>query len=122
MTCSSEYFDPSAESDFLERNLQHHVKFQNLSEKKKVVRLTSGEYAACGFEVLLKRKHEPLVYQVYIPCILFVTVSWISFIIDPKVSIHNSFFLIKCFLLRLFLVECHSLSSCFLLSSMCLTT
>lgn len=85
MTCSSEYFDPSAESDFLERNLQHHVKFQNLSEKKKVVRLTSGEYAACGFEVLLKRKHEPLVYQVYIPCILFVTVSWISFIIDPKV-------------------------------------
>jgi hypothetical protein len=24
--------------------------------------------------------------QVYIPCILFVTVSWISFIIDPKVG------------------------------------
>ena len=23
-----------------------------------------GEYAACGFEVLLTRKHEPLVYQV----------------------------------------------------------
>jgi len=85
MTCSSEYFDPSAESDFLERNLQHHTKFHMLSPKKKVVRLTSGEYAACGFEVLLERKHEPLVYQVYIPCILFVTVSWISFIIDPKV-------------------------------------
>ena len=59
----------------------------------------SGNYAACGFEILLHRKHEPLVYQVlpsqqitvlglvqvYIPCILFVTVSWISFIIDPKV-------------------------------------
>ena len=25
--------------------------------------------------------------QVYIPCILFVTVSWISFVIDPKVRI-----------------------------------
>jgi len=85
MTCSSEMFDPSAESDFLERNLQHHIQFQKLADKKKVVRLTSGEYAACGFEVSLKRKHEPLVYQVYIPCILFVTVSWISFIIDPKV-------------------------------------
>jgi len=85
MTCSSQYFDPSAESDFLERNLQHHIKFRNLTNKKQVVRLTSGEYAACGFEVLLKRKHEPLVYQVYIPCILFVTVSWISFIIDPKI-------------------------------------
>ena len=27
--------------------------------------------------------------QVYIPCILFVTVSWISFIIDPKVGKEN---------------------------------
>ena len=27
-----------------------------------------------------------LMFQVYIPCILFVTVSWISFIIDPKVN------------------------------------
>ena len=85
MTCSSKFFDPSAESDFLERNLQHIVKFQKLSSSKKVVRLTSGEYSACGFEVLLQRKHEPLVYQVYIPCILFVTVSWISFIINPEV-------------------------------------
>merc|ERR1712083_457878 len=59
--------------------------FQKLSPSKKVVRLTSGDYAACGFEVLLQRKHEPLVYQVYIPCILFVTVSWISFIINPQV-------------------------------------
>jgi len=85
MTCTSQLFDPSVESDFVERNLQHHVAWRNLSSEKGVVRLTSGSYAACGFEVLLKRKHEPLVYQVYIPCILFVTVSWISFIIDPKI-------------------------------------
>jgi len=85
MMCTSELFDPSSESDFKERSIQHHVTFRNLSEGKGTVRLNSGEYAACGFEVLLTRKHEPLVYQVYIPCILFVTVSWISFIIDPKV-------------------------------------
>jgi len=85
ITCSSQLIDPSIESDFVERNLQHIVGWRNLSEEKTVVRLTSGSYAACGFEILLTRKHEPLVYQVYIPCILFVTVSWISFIIDPKV-------------------------------------
>jgi len=85
ITCSSQLIDPSIESDFVERNLQHIVGWRNLSEEKTVVRLTSGSYAACGFEILLTRKHEPLVYQVYIPCVLFVTVSWISFIIDPKV-------------------------------------
>jgi len=85
MTCSSELFDPSVESDYRERSLQHRVGWANLTSEKGVVRLTSGNYAACGFEILLHRKHEPLVYQVYIPCILFVTVSWISFIIDPKV-------------------------------------
>ena len=26
--------------------------------------LFTGSYAACGFEILLKRKHEPFVYQV----------------------------------------------------------
>jgi len=85
MTCHSTYFDPAQETDFLERNLQYTVKFRKLSKRRKIVRLTSGNYAACGFEVVLKRKHEPLMYQVYIPCILFVMVSWISFIIDPKI-------------------------------------
>jgi len=85
MTCTSTYFDPADETDFLERNLQYQINFRKLSMRRKIVRLTSGSYAACGFEMVLKRKHEPLMYQVYIPCILFVTVSWISFIIDPKV-------------------------------------
>ena len=77
-------------------------------------RLASGQYAACGFQIYLQRKHQPMIYQVlscqhhpahhyhqwqhhhhqhdqdhhqiYIPCCLFVMVSWISFIIDPKVQ------------------------------------
>ena len=64
MTCSSALFDPSVESDFVERNLQHHVGWRKLSSEKNVVRLTSGSYSACGFEILLKRKHEPFMYQV----------------------------------------------------------
>ena len=36
-----------------------------------------GEYAACGFEVLLTRKHEPLVYQVqsHTSCIFLLRVK-----------------------------------------------
>lgn len=85
MTCSSEFSDPTLESDFVGRSLQHAITWKNISKSRQIVTLTSGKYAACGFEIGLKRKHEPLVFQVYIPCILFVTVSWISFIIDPKV-------------------------------------
>ena len=66
MTCSSQLYDPSVESDFVERNLQHSVGWRNLSSEKAVVRLTSGDYAACGFEVELRRKHEPFIYQVNI--------------------------------------------------------
>ena len=44
MTCSSTYFDPADETDFLERNLQYTIKFRKLSARRKIVRLTSGLY------------------------------------------------------------------------------
>ena len=30
------------------------------------IRLASGQYAACGFQIYLQRKHQPLIYQVNI--------------------------------------------------------
>jgi len=87
VTCSSEFYppkkDPKGRSN--ERSLQHSVQFKKLSRSNRIVRLASGDYAACGFQIFLQRKHQPLIYQIYIPCCLFVAVSWISFIIDPKV-------------------------------------
>merc|ERR1711994_374157 len=84
MTCSSDFHDPKS-SNIQERDLQYKVSFRKLRKSRGVVRLHSGEYAVCGFEVALRRKHEPLIYQVYIPCCLFVLVSWISFIIEPTI-------------------------------------
>jgi len=84
MTCSSDFHDPKS-SNIRERDLQYKVSFRKLRRSRGVVRLHSGEYAVCGFEVDLRRKHEPLIYQVYIPCCLFVLVSWISFIIEPTI-------------------------------------
>jgi len=46
VTCTSEYFDPSRESDFLERNLQHSGQF--FADLKK------------GFEMRIYEKKERL--------------------------------------------------------------
>ena len=63
MTCSADFHDPKS-SNIQERNLQYYINFRKLRRSRGVVRLHSGDYAACGFEVLLRRKHEPLIYQV----------------------------------------------------------
>ena len=63
MTCTSDFHDPKS-SNIQERNLQYHIRFRDLRRSRGVVRLHSGNYAACGFEVILQRKHEPLIYQV----------------------------------------------------------
>ena len=33
------------------------------------------------------KKLKDFLFQIYIPCCLFVSVSWISFVIDPKVGV-----------------------------------
>ena len=118
VTCTSEFRDPKQSRESTERALQHSVEFRSLPKAQRTVRweilecqeidlshrLASGNYAACGFQIFLQRKHQPLIYQVkisaknrnklrlifsfqiYIPCCLFVSVSWISFVIDPKVG------------------------------------
>ena len=48
MTCTSQLFDPSVESDLMERNLQHNVGWKNLSRENQIVRLTSGEGTGGG--------------------------------------------------------------------------
>jgi len=86
VTCSSTFEDPTKiESENRQRNLQYDVSFHDLEDGKRTVQLTSGTYAACGFRVHLERKRHQLIFQIYLPCILFVVVSWISFLIRPSV-------------------------------------
>ena len=44
-----------------------------------------GDYATCGFRVMLSRKRYQMIFQIYGPCVLFVVVSWVSFLIPPKI-------------------------------------
>ena len=80
VTCTSRYEMPTSQ-----RNLQHKVTFLELTSADGVVALTSGNYSACGFQLLLGRKRSQLIFQIYLPCILFVCVSWTSFLIRPEV-------------------------------------
>lgn len=42
-----------------------------------------GNYSVCGFHVDLKRRSFKFIFNNYIPCALFVLVSWVSFLIPP---------------------------------------
>ncbi len=83
MSCESSFTDPTRRRR--QRNLQHSIAFVPLPYNETTVALTSGEYAACGFKVHLERKRHQLIFQVYLPCVLFVGVSWASFLIRPEV-------------------------------------
>ena len=43
-----------------------------------------ASFAICGFNIALKRKIIPIFFQVYLTTTLLVIVSWVSFMIDPK--------------------------------------
>jgi len=68
-----------------QRSLQHFIEIEDLPESYGMVKLPSGLYAACGFQVRLQRKKMQYIVQVYLPTSLFVIVSWVSFLIKPEV-------------------------------------
>ena len=87
VTCTSRYSDPvNSGSGHRQRNLQYVISFTDLRRPEDTtVELSSGNYSACGFRVHLNRKRSQLIFQIYLPCILFVFVSWVSFLIRPQV-------------------------------------
>ena len=83
VSCTSNYSDPM--SLLRQRNLQHQISFEDLLANETVIQLESGKYAACGFRVLIDRKRHQMMFQIYLPCFLFVCVSWVSFVIRPEI-------------------------------------
>ncbi|TRY74852.1 hypothetical protein TCAL_00535 [Tigriopus californicus] len=85
VTCESTFDNPMENDPSRQRNLQHHIQFSDLNDDHKIIKLNSGDYMACGFQIHLRRKRSQLIFQIYLPCILFVCVSWVSFLIRPLV-------------------------------------
>lgn len=68
-----------------QRNLQHHVDITDLAPENRYVGVQGNRFAMCGFTINLQSNRIQIFCQVYLPCILFVVVSWASFIIYPEV-------------------------------------
>ena len=68
-----------------QRNLQHHVDITPLAPENRYVGAQGNRFRMCGFTINLYRNRVQIFFQVYLTCILFVIVSWASFIINPDV-------------------------------------
>ena len=94
VTCSSYYeFDEERQ-----RSLQYFTTITPLSERDQNVTLPSGNYAACGFTIKLRRMRMQNLIQVYVPSTMFVMVSWVSFLIKPEIIPGRMALLITLFL------------------------
>ena len=94
VTCSSYYvFDEERQ-----RSLQYFTSITELSEQHQNVTLPSGNYAACGFTIKLRRMRMQNLIQVYVPSTMFVMVSWVSFLIKPEIIPGRMALLITLFL------------------------
>ena len=76
------------EYDFYrQRSLQYFIRIEELPRDARIYRnsaiFNSKTYDVCGFSIHLKRTRIQTFFQMYFFSILFVTVSWVSFIIKP---------------------------------------
>ena len=80
-----------------QRTLQYDViwKYANC---KKAFEYLNGKYDFCGFQIFLRRNRINYLISVYVPTCMFVVVSWVSFIIKPKLVPGRMTLLITIFL------------------------
>ena len=81
VNCSYEYtFNQKKQ-----RNLQYAISYDQLPQEYRVLGVLGNRFTACGFLISLHRKRNQIVFQVYLTSMMFVIVSWASFLIDPDV-------------------------------------
>ena len=82
-----------------QRSLQYLIKVGSLPEKHRKFTHESKTYSICGFNIKLERTRKQMFYQVYLTSILFVVVSWMSFIIKPEIVPGRMALLVMIFLI-----------------------
>ena len=81
VTCTDEY----EFNEERQRSLQYLIEMGTLPEKYRTAIYHLKRYAVCGVKISLNRTRMQTFFQVYLTSILFVAVSWVSFIIKPDV-------------------------------------
>ena len=81
VNCSSTYTIENKN----QRHLQHMIAFEELSKEDGAFGVQGNEFALCGFRINIRRTRVQIFFQAYLTSILFVFVSWVSFLIKPEV-------------------------------------
>ena len=82
------YVNCSSKLDFdvneHQRHLQYNIEYIDLPLSYRINNYGRNEWAVCGFGIKLERGKSQIMFQVYLPSILVVIVSWISFNVNPS--------------------------------------
>lgn len=82
----------------LQRKLQYTIEFQDLEEDDKVIVWEGLNHSVIGFEIILRRKFTPYMFNIYLPSTGLVLISMFSFLISPDVVPGRMALLITIFL------------------------
>jgi hypothetical protein len=81
VSCTSEFtYDETKQQKH-----QYYISIKPLPNKYRAVGDFGNKFAACGFYISLDRGRVQIFFQVYLMSILFVIVSWVSFLISPEI-------------------------------------
>ena len=67
-----------------QRSLGFKIQMRNLSADLRSFTYHGNDWSTCGFSIFLKRTLTQLMFQVYFTSTLLVTVTWISFMLNPN--------------------------------------
>ena len=81
VNCSSTYTVENTN----QRHLQHMIAFEPLSEEDGELGVQGNRFALCGLRFNIHRTRVQIFFQAYLTSILFVFVSWVSFLIKPEI-------------------------------------
>ena len=69
----------------LQRTQQYTITVSDLLPEEHILSFGGHLWATCGFNIVLKRKKLQIFFHMYLPSMLLVIVSWVSFLVDPDI-------------------------------------
>ena len=102
--CSSTLTNGEDLNQYPQRSLQYEISWPK-KRLKKVMNFQTGSWEYCGFRIHLNRISVKYLAGAYAPAILFVVISWFSFIIKPDAIPGRIMLLLNIFLMMIILMN-----------------
>ena len=104
LRCSSTLTNGEDLNQYPQRSLQYEISWPKKSLKK-VMNFQTGSWEYCGFRIHLNRISVKYLAGAYAPAVLFVVISWLSFIIKPDAIPGRIMLLLNIFLMMIILMN-----------------